>query len=954
MEPELWKKIDELVDAALGVPEERREEFVRERCDGNDELREKVLALVEAQKESESFLERSAMDLAAEDLAREKIGTAFSYVGKKIAAYRVDSLLGTGGMGEVYQAFDEKMKRNVALKILSAGLGGGSEPVKRFEVEARAISRLNHPGIVTIYDVGRFDGTNFIATELVEGRTIRDLTRGRIKVRDAVSIFIQVCGALSAAHKNGIIHRDIKPENLMLREDGYVKILDFGLAKLTEPDPAEEALFASTRKGSIIGTPAYMSPAQLSGEKVDHRTDLWSCGVVLYELLTGENPFKGSNRRETFQKILTDEPSAPGTMNSEVPSDLDRIIVKLLEKNPSMGYQSADDLKADLKRIRREIDSSPFVSGSSGAAGSARRLIFTPFRIAAGLFLVALIVAGAIYFLFPRSVAGPDWSKARSVQLTFESSSEVNPSVAPDGRSLVFASDKDGDYNIYLRRIGGSNEVNLTADSTDDDTMPAFSPDGEKIAFRSEREGGGIFVMGATGENPRKLSDNGYDPSWSPDGTKIVFATYTQEFPTVRSPSELWIADTASGEKRLLLGNHGLHPSWSPDGRRIAFWYTENRGKRIVATISADGGEPVDVAFESNTNWNPEWSPDGTYLYYASDRGGNTGFWRVPVDTSTGKATGDHESVPTPAKFSRHPSFTADGRRLVYVQTVFRSNLATAELDALGERLTGEPRWITKGDFEISAPDRLPNGSGFVARLIRETREDIVFIDASTGEMRDITNDEAFDRYVRVSPDGKRLVFASDRTGQYEIWLADVNGGNANRLTDSDWIASIPAWSPDGRYVSFDSGDEAYAADVAEFDRSGNATVVRRIPPTSKGGFLRVWDWSPDGRKVVGVFDPKEGAGVAVYSFDTGTFIRFTDYNAIPRWLPDSRRFIFQKDGRAMMGDLDGTKVREILPELGNSIRNIAVSGDGRTVYFTLRESESNVWLLDAAPADSQ
>ncbi|QQS42262.1 MAG: serine/threonine-protein kinase [Acidobacteriota bacterium] len=946
MDPELWKKIDELVDAALEVPEGRRADFVRESCGDDDELREKVLALVEAQKESESFLERSAMDLAAENLARQNAGTAFSYVGKTIGAYRVESLLGTGGMGEVYQAFDDKLKRNVALKILTAGLGGGSEPVKRFEVEARAISRLNHPGIVTIYDVGRFDGTNFIATELVEGRTIRDLTRGRVKVRDAVSIFIQVCGALSAAHKNGIIHRDIKPENLMLREDGYVKILDFGLAKLTEPDPGEEKLFLSTRKGSIIGTPAYMSPAQLSGEKIDHRTDLWSCGVVLYELLAGENPFKGPDRRATFSKILTELPPAPGTKNSEVPGDLDRVVMKLLEKNPSMGYQSADDLKADLKRIRREIDSSPFVSVSSGAVRYFRRRVFTPLRIAAGLSL-AIIAGAAFYFLYPWGGEGTDWSNARSLQLTFQSGTEVYPSLSPDGSSFIYASDKDGDFDIYLLRIGGSNEVNLTESSEADDTMPSFSPDGSSIAFRSEREPSGIYVMGATGENPRRVADAGFDPAWSPDGKSIAIATRFQDVPAVRTPSAIWVVDINSGEKRMLIDNYAHQPSWSADGKRIAFWYTEDRGKRIVATIPSEGGEASDIASESNTNWNPRWSPAGNFLYYASDRGGNTGFWRVPVDTSSGKASGEHESVPTPAKFNRHPAFSSDGRRLIYVQTSARSNILTAPLGP-GEKLSSEPKWLTRGDFEIAAPQILPDGSGFVARIVRETQDDLVFIDGSNGALNDLTNDPAFDRYARISPDGKKIAFASDRSGIYQIWLMNLDGSGLVKLTDTQTIASIPAWSPDGKMLSYDSSEQVFLLDMEKFATTGKAEVKMRLPKAANGGFFRVWDWSPDGKMVAGNFDLKAGSGVGVYRFESGEYKRLTDYTSLPSWMPDGRRLLFLRDGRPLFADIISGEITDAFPEIEGYVRNIAVSPDGKTVYFTLRESESNVWLLDA------
>lgn len=951
MDPERWRQIDELVDAALDVPESEREEFIRARSGDDTDLQDRVLELLAAQKESGSFMERPALGIAAEDLARQSAGGAFSYVGKQISVYKVESLLGSGGMGEVYLAYDQKLKRNVALKILSFGLGNTSEPVKRFGVEARAISQINHPGIVTIYDVGRSDDVNFIATELVEGRTLRELLPGPVKVRDAVSIFIQVCGALAAAHRKGIIHRDIKPENIMLREDGYVKVLDFGLAKLTDIEANEGSQFASTRKGTIIGTPAYMSPVQITGDGIDHRTDLWNCGVVLYELLAGKNPFKGPDRRETFKNILTSEAEPPSAHNPDVPQELDRVVLKLLEKNPALGYQTAEDLKADLKRIRREIDSSPFVSGASGSVSSARgfRRLSAWTIIPAAAALIAVLAAA--YFLWPFGRYGTvDWTGAKSVQLTFESGSEIYPSLSPDGRSFVYASDKDGDFDIYLLRIGGSNEVNLTRDSEADDTMPAFSPDGSSIAFRSEREPSGIYLMGATGENPRHLSDTGYDPAWSPDGSTLAVASRFQDLPSVRTPSAIWVIDVDSGEKRVLIDNYALQPSWSSDGSRIAFWYTEDRGKRIVATVPSEGGEAVDLAFESNTNWNPRWSPEGNYLYYASDRGGNTGFWRVPVDMSTGKAAGDHQGVPTPAKFNRHPSFSADGRRLIYVQTSVRSNIITAPLGA-GEKVDGEPEWLTRGDFEISSPQMLPDGSGYIARLIRETQDDLVFIDASSGTLRDLTNDPAFDRYARVSPNGRKIAFASDRSGVYQIWLMNLDGSGLVKLTDTKTIASIPAWSPDGRLLTFDTSEQVFAIDMEKFAASGKAEIREKLPKTKEGGFFRVWEWSPNGKFLAGTFDQKSGSGVGIYDRTTGEFKRITDYTAIPRWMPDNRRLVFVHAGRPMLADVITGEVAEAFPEIKGNIRNIAVSPDGRTLYFTLWESESNVWLLDAAGA---
>lgn len=945
-----WKKIDELVDEALEIPPGERAKFVAERAGNDLDLRDAVLELLAAQKESDSFLQHSAMRMAAEAVANQQTEvSAFAFINKKVATYQIERLLGAGGMGEVYLAFDEKLKRKVALKILPSEFISNDERVKRFEMEARAIASLNHPGIVTVYDVGNFEGVNYIATEFVEGKTLRDLIGKKFKLRNIILNSIQICDALSAAHSEGIIHRDIKPENIMIRKDGYAKILDFGLAKLTDVGQQTLRDFAATTKGVIIGTPAYMSPSQISDEKVDHRTDLWSSGVVLYEFLTGTNPFKGANRQETFQAILSKNAQPPSTLNPEVPEDLDRILAKILEKDPGMGYQTAADLRADLKRVRREVDSSPsWTSGSkqfstiSNVGGS--RLAW----MLAAAAIILLGLAGTYQFFFRTASPGSsEWAAAKNVQLTFQSGTEAYPSLSPDGKSFVYAAESEGDTDIFLLRIGGANALNLTQDSKAADTMPVFSPDGERIAFRSDRKPEGIYVMGATGESPKRVTDFGYSPSWSPDGKEIVIARQHQEFPSVRTTSELWIVNVESGAKRILVEDFAVQPSWSPDGKRIAYWYTENRGKRIVATIPVSGGEPTVIADTSNTNWNPMWGPDGRFLYYASDRSGNMAFWRVRIDGATGAVVGEHESVSTPGKFNRHLSFSRDGKRMVYVQTNNQSNIKSAAFDAQKETIGGEPTWITRGDFEFASPELSPDGSKFVARLIRKTQDDIVSINADGSGMSDVTNDAAFDRYVRWSPDGTRVAFSSDRTGNYEVWTTDADGTNLRQITDTKIAGSFPIWSPDGRRMSYDTGGESFIMDL---DKPWDPNAVEKLPPGDNGGFFRVWDWSPDGAKLAGFFDAASGPGIGYYSLETGKYERVTDFNSIPRWLPDSRRVIFERNGRPMIAEIDTKKTREILPGITDRIRNIAVSRDGKLLYYTAMNSESDIWLLDSTP----
>ncbi|MBD0371092.1 MAG: serine/threonine protein kinase [Pyrinomonadaceae bacterium] len=307
MDAELWKQVDALLDATLDIPEREREQFVERASNGNTLLRDEVLSLLKAQSQASHFMERFAMRVAAQALARESnLTTHESLIGKDLGNYRIESLLGSGGMGEVYLANELKLNRKVALKILPRHFVADLERADRFKRGAWALSAINHPNLITIYEVGEASGLNFIAMELVEGRTLRAMMQSGLKLKESLSIAAQVAEALAAAHQSGIIHRDIKPDNIMVRVDGYVKLLDFGLAKLMEAPDREDA--AQTRTGAAMGTLAYMPPEQASGEAIDYRTDIWSLGVVLYEMATGRKPFDARDRRATVNAIVSNAP----------------------------------------------------------------------------------------------------------------------------------------------------------------------------------------------------------------------------------------------------------------------------------------------------------------------------------------------------------------------------------------------------------------------------------------------------------------------------------------------------------------------------------------------------------------------------------------------------------------------------------------------------------------------
>ena len=945
MDRELWKQVDALLEQALEQPPAEREAFVLAASQDNPALRDEVLSLLKAQAQAAGFMERSAMNVAAHALGQDSRLTTIvsTLVGQELESYRIEKLLGAGGMGEVYLARDLKLGRPVALKVLPLHFVVDADRLSRFQREARALSSLNHPNLVTIYEVGEANGLHFIAMELVEGKALSAL-RGKLSLKDLLSIVAQVAEALGAAHQSGIIHRDVKPDNVMVRADGYAKVLDFGLVKLAEVEPAPGSA-AQTKLGVAMGTLAYMSPEQASGELVDHRTDIWSLGVVLYELATGQKPFTAETRQATINLILSRQPEDATSIDASLPPELDRILNRALEKDRELRYQTVSDFRADIRRLLRQIDSSPSGSGS----GEKYEVVQIVRRGWLWPAVVGLLILTATFVWFVWLKAKPatlDWSRAAHLQLTNEHGTEFYPSLAPDGRSFVYASKQSGNFDLFVQRVGGKNATPLTPNTPSDESSPVFSPDGERIAFRSTREPAGVYVMEASGENVRLVVAGCFHPSWSPDGKEIVCSTAGHdEAPTTRNtwPSALWIANVETGEKRFLCENDAMMPSWSPNGNRIAFWFMPpSAGRSDIATISRNGGELEVVTKDASTNWNPVWSPDGKFLYFASDRSGNMSFWRVAIDEETGKVQGEAEVVSTPATFNRHLSFSRNGRRMIYVQTDQQSNIQAINFN--GEKTVGEPFWITRGDRHIVRPELSPDGTRFVMRVSRRTQDDIIVVSRDGTQWRDLTNDKFFDRYPRWSPDGKRIAFTSDRGGRYEIWMLDADATNLRQLTfNTPGDTSFPLWSPDGTQILFRSN---LVNSILDVNKPWSEQNLRLLPMAPDNQRFVAWDWSPDGKRLVGNLSGPPLV-VAVYSFETNQYEKLTEFGSSAMWLPDSTRFVFVFDNKLYLGDVKTKRVREIFSFGEDEIRSVDVSPDGKLVYYSAYNSESDIWLLD-------
>ena len=487
--------------------------------------------------------------------------------GTRLGPYEILSPIGAGGMGEVYRARDTRLQRDVAIKVLPERVADSAKALARFERESRVVAALSHPNILAIHDVGQEGATAYAVMELLEGATLRDELRGGpLPPRQATAYAVQSAEGLAAAHDKGVVHRDLKPENLFISRDGRLKILDFGLAREASDAGAPRSetesptLVRETDPGSVVGTVGYMSPEQVRGDVVDHRSDIFSLGCVLQEMLTGRRAFERATAAETMTAILREDPASLAETGRALAPALERIVSHCLEKKPEQRFQSARDLAFDLASV-------------SGTSATASPSAAPPTLGRAGSWIAAALAAvllSGLGYRAGRATAGREAGVQPSLhftQITDLPGAESSPSLSRDGKTLAFVGRVTGHGDVYVQRVGGHNPINLTADCPKDDTGPAFSPDGERIAFHSDCEGGGLFVMGATGESRRRVADFGYDRPGRPTDAASRWPASRRSIPcrgTRRARSR------SSTSRAAANGSCSIRTRCSPRGRQTA------------------------------------------------------------------------------------------------------------------------------------------------------------------------------------------------------------------------------------------------------------------------------------------------------------------------------------------------------------------------------------------------
>jgi Tol biopolymer transport system component len=787
-------------------------------------------------------------------------------IGRTLSHYEITAKLGAGAMGEVWRATDTKLGRDVALKVLPDELATDPERLERFEREAKAIAALNHPNIVTIHSVEEADGVNLLTMELVEGKSLDEmLPAGGFDLDQLFPLAIQIADALAVAHEKGTVHRDLKPGNVMVTEDGRVKVLDFGLAKLAEKEEGAEETQLMTREGMILGTVPYMSPEQVQAKPVDHRSDIFSLGILLYEMATGRRPFRGDNDASVISAVLKDRPPSVTEVRTELPNHLGRIIQHCLEKDPERRYQSAKDVRNELDGLRDEVKSGqsmvrqahPSEESPSVAEVPSESVPSRPDSVTltigrkrlwpvAGVAAVAAVALG--WWLLPARNSQRTAEPLEITPFTNDGGWKEWPQLSPDGEKVAYVWYREGvqSGDLYVKALGlGTRPLPLTESPTLE-ISPVWSPDGREIAFaRAGERGSAIYLVPALGGQERKLVDlvgpsqisSGYTLpalTWSPDGRWLAFSEISRE----DEPAHIVRLSLDSLERTRLtsppedtLGD--FFPAFSPDGEHLAFLRSSaaDWGDLDVWVQPLEGGQARRLTFgKYDSAVAVSWTPGSDEIVYSTGIWGGGSIHRVSLEG------GEPRGIPGIGENTAF--FTVRGSRIVYQQrharapSIWRVPGRSAPAADRVPRAFADSMWI---DYN---PAFSPDGQKVAFQSYRSGQANIWLCDRDGSSPVQLTRFTSHTGTPRWSPDGRRIVFDSLESGNWDLWVVDAEGGVPRQLTMDPAEDGTPFWSRDGRWIYFHSS------------RSGRSEIWKQavdggetVQVTDKGGFYAEESW---------------------------------------------------------------------------------------------------------------
>jgi Tol biopolymer transport system component len=874
--------------------------------------------------------------------------------GQLIAHYKILHKIASGGMGDVYLAEDIALDRQVALKVLPPELASDAERRARFTREAKALAALNHPNIVTVYSVEEAGGVHFITMELVKGQTLAAmLPKNGFSLAKFFEIAIPLSNALAAAHQHGIAHRDLKPANVMVSENGRVKVLDFGLAKaeFSSRDGGALPTRSATQEGRVVGTPAYMSPEQAEGKTVDARSDIFSLGIMFYEMLTGERPFGGDTAASIVASILRDMPRSVSELQPAIPRELARLVHRCLAKDPINRYQSAIDLRHGLEETKQDLDSGDILASRPLAS---RRSLRTPLAILAAA-LVAVTVGIGLF----RSRGDPSVLPVPRLRNALQVSSALDvesyPTWSPDGARLAYQTseagyDLAGNYDIWVAQLGSGEPVNLTKGSLANDRRPSWSPDGREIAFFSDRGGvWGLYTVAAIGGIPRNILSlpgignfvlNWSAPQWSQDGTKL-FVSVREAAENVVIVLSLQSLETTRVRLPTHEGNACYDLSVAPNGRRFAYVEGGHGATEVTRlwTIPALGGEAVPLTDGRTNVWSPTWSKDGRNVFYVSNRGGSMDLWQQAV-ADDGRPVGEPLAV-THGLGIRSAAFSPDGNRLAYSRGGRVANVWRVPILSDRPATWADAQQVTSEHANIEFVDVSPDGMLLAVSSDRRGNQDLWLLPVAGGEMTPLTTDATPDWNPRWSPDGREIAFYSYRSGNRDIWVMPSRGGPARQITSHAAQDMMPSWSPDGRELAFQSQRDGTSS-IWIVDAKGSEP--RRVATAEA-----IIEWSPDGHWLVVKRAEqlyrvrREGGEPALIG--PGFTPRFsTDGQSLYYSVVNGPR-MNQGLWKRSMADGKISRLTKLDDRRGRV--GYMFAADGRYLYFIWKEDDGDIWVMD-------